>query len=116
MICLVSDARIGPCALPIKTTRLEGEGDVVQQPRARLDAWVEAQRRLHLSDLPIQMARGLGVNPKKFGGLANHRQEPWKPPLSEFIAECYVKRFHRERPAKVVPFAEVAKRQQPIGP
>ena len=30
-----------------------------------------------------------------------------------FIAACYVKRFHRERPAKVVPLADVAKRQQP---
>src|SRR5256712_4968201 len=112
MICLVSDARIGPCALPIKTTRLEGEGDVVKKPKARLDAWAEAQRRFHLSDLHIQMARELGLNPKKFGGLANHRQEPWKLPLPEFIAECYQKRFHRERPAKVVPLAEVAKRQQ----
>jgi len=99
--------------LPITTTRLEGEGDVVKQPKARLDAWAEAQRRFHLSDLHIQMARELGLNPKKFGGLANHRQEPWKLPLPEFIAECYRKRFHRERPAKVVPLAEVATRQQP---
>ena len=58
------------------------------------------------------MARELGLNPKKFGGLANHRQEPWKLPLPEFIAECYRKRFHRERPAQVVPLAEVAKQQQ----
>src|SRR2546428_10085797 len=113
MICLVSDARIGPCALPIETTPLEGEGDVVKKPKARLDAWAEAQKRFHLSDLPIQMARELGLNPKKFGGLANHRQEPWKLPLPEFIVECYLKRFHRERPAKVVPLAEVATRQQP---
>jgi hypothetical protein len=59
------------------------------------------------------MARELGLNPKKFGGLANDRQEPWKLPLPAFIAECYVKRFHREQPVKVVPLAEVAKRQQP---
>ena len=89
-----------------------GEGDVVKKPKARLDAWAEAQRRFHLSDLHIQMARELGLNPKKFGGLANHRQEPWKLPLPEFIAEYYVKRFHRERPAKVVPLAEATKRQQ----
>jgi hypothetical protein len=96
----------------IETTPLEEEGEVVKKPKARLDAWVEAQKRFHLSDLHIQMARELGLNPKKFGGLANHRQEPWKLPLPEFIAECYVKRFHRERPAKVVPLAEVAKPQQ----
>ena len=92
--------------------RLAAEGDVVKKPKARLDAWADAQKRFHLSDLHIQMARELGLNPKKFGGLANHRQEPWKLPLPEFIAECYVKRFHRERPVKVVPLADVAKRQQ----
>jgi len=92
--------------------RLAAEGDVVKKPKARLDAWAEAQKRFHLNDLHIQMARELGLNPKKFGGLANHRQEPWKLPLPEFIAECYRKRFHRERPTKVIPLAEVAKWQQ----
>jgi hypothetical protein len=58
----------------------------MKKPKARLDAWAEAQRRFHLSDLHIQMARELGLNPKKFGGLANHRHEPWKLPLPEFIA------------------------------
>ena len=83
----------------------------MKKPKASLDAWAEAQKRFHLSDLHIQMARELGLNPKKFGGLANHRQEPWKLPLPEFIVECYRKRFHRERPAQVVPLAEVATRQ-----
>jgi hypothetical protein len=55
----------------------------MKKPKARLDAWAEAQKRFHLSDLHIQMARELGLNPKKFGGLANHRQEPWKLPLPE---------------------------------
>jgi hypothetical protein len=91
---------------------LAAEGDGVKKPNARLDAWAEAQKRFHLSDLHIQMARELGLNPKKFGGLANHRQEPWKLPLPEFIAECYRKRFHQERPGKVVPLAEAVKRQQ----
>ena len=84
----------------------------MKQPKARLDAWAEAQKRFHLSDLHIQMAREVGLNPKKFGGLANHRQEPWKLPLPACIAECYRKRFHRERPAQVIPLAEVTKRQQ----
>src|SRR5262245_4805977 len=92
--------------------RLAAAEDVVTKPKVRLDAWAEAQRRFHLSDLHVQMARELGLNPKTFGGLANHRQEPWNLPLPEFIAECYRKRFHRERPAKVIPLAEVAKRQQ----
>jgi hypothetical protein len=28
------------------------------------------------------MARELGLHPKQCGGLANHRQEPWKLPGS----------------------------------
>jgi len=84
----------------------------MKKPKARLDAWAEAQKRFHLSDLHIQMARELGLNPKQCGGLAHHRQESWKLPLPECMAECDVKRFHRARPAKVVPLAEVAQRQQ----
>jgi len=57
----------------------------VKKPKARLDAWAEAHKRFHLSDLHIQMARELGLNPKKCGGLANHRQEPWKPALPMYI-------------------------------
>ena len=85
----------------------------MKKPKARLDAWAEAHKRFHLSDLHIQMARELGLNPKKCGGLAHYRQEPWKLPLPECISACYRKRFHRERPAQVVPLAQVAKRQQP---
>jgi hypothetical protein len=60
--------------------------------------WIEAKKKFHLSDTRIQMARELGMNPKKFGNLANHKQEKWKAPLSEFIEELYYKRFKRERP------------------
>src|SRR4030066_419966 len=33
--------------------------------------WIEARKRFHLSDAHIQMARELGLSPKKFGGLVN---------------------------------------------
>jgi hypothetical protein len=62
--------------------------------------WIEA-RRFHLSDAHIQMARELGLNPKKFGGLANTKQEPWKAPLPEFIEELYFKHFKKSRPDNV---------------
>jgi len=48
------------------------------------------------------MARELGMNPKKFGKLDNHKQEPWKLPLPRFIEKLYLKRFKRERPKGVV--------------
>jgi len=38
------------------------------------------------------------MNPKKLGGKANHKQEPWKVPLPEFIEELYFKRFGKTRP------------------
>ena len=60
--------------------------------------WIEAKKKFHLSDTHIQMARELGMNPKKFGSLANHKQEKWKALLSEFIEELYYQRFKRERP------------------
>ena len=58
------------------------------------------------------MARELGLNPKKFGGLANHRQEPWKVPLPNFIEEIYLKRFGVERPAEIISLEEIVARDQ----
>jgi len=65
--------------------------------------WVEARKRYHLSHAHVQMACELGLNPRKFGKLANHRQEPWKAPLPQFIEHLYLKRFGRERPQVVTP-------------
>jgi hypothetical protein len=67
----------------------------------KLAPWVEAKKKYHLTDVQVQMARELGLNPKKFGGLANHRQEPWKLPLPEFIEELYFKRFKKKQPDTV---------------
>ena len=63
--------------------------------------WRDAQRRFHLSDTHVQMARELGMNPKKLGKLANRKQEPWKAPLPEFIEALYWKHFKKERPDTV---------------
>ena len=63
--------------------------------------WIDAKKKYHLSNAHIQMAQELGMNPKKFGSLANHKQEPWKLPLPEFIEECYFKRFNKTRPDRV---------------
>ena len=67
----------------------------------KLQPWFEARRRFKLSHVHIQMARELGMNPKKFGSLANENQEPWKIPLREFVAQCYFKRFGRSEPEHV---------------
>ena len=64
--------------------------------------WIDVRKKYHLSHAHIQMARELGMNPKKFGSLANQRQEPWKLPLPDFIEECYYKRFKKKRPDHVL--------------
>lgn len=63
--------------------------------------WIEAREKFRLSGMHIQMARELGMNPRKFGSLANHKQEKWKSPLPEFIESLYYKRFGKKQPEVV---------------
>src|SRR6202047_3207405 len=77
-----------------------------------LKPWIEAHRRFRLSHMHIQMERELGMNPKRFGKLDNHRQEPWKAPLPIFIERIYFKRFGKERPDEVLTIRQFAERQQ----
>ncbi|MCD4811503.1 hypothetical protein K8R14_02755, partial [bacterium] len=55
--------------------------------------------------------RELGLNPKKFGKLANHKQEPWKLPLPDFIEELYFKRFKKDRPEVVKSIERIVKKR-----
>ena len=64
----------------------------------KLLPWIEARKKFKLSHAQIQMARELGLNPKKFGSLSNHKQEPWKAPLPKFIEQIYEKRFGKPQP------------------
>jgi hypothetical protein len=48
------------------------------------------------------MARELGMNPRKLGGLDNHDQEPWKAPLPIFIERIYQKCFGKATPDRVL--------------
>ena len=59
----------------------------------KLKPWVDARKKYHLSHSQIQMAREMGLNPKKFGSMTNRKQQPWKMPLSEYIEHLYCKRF-----------------------
>lgn len=67
----------------------------------KLKPWIEARERFHLLHAQVQMARELGMNPKKLGKIANHRQEPWKLRLPQFIEHCYEKQFHRKQPQDI---------------
>ena len=77
-----------------------------------LQDWIEARKRFHLSHAQVQMARELGMNPRKLGKLDNHDQERWKAPLPQFIEHLYVRRFGRERPEVVSSIEERARMEE----
>jgi len=77
-----------------------------KKPNHKMQAWVDARKRHHLSHAQVQMARELGMNPAKLGKLDNHKQEPWKLPLPQFIEKIYLKRFGRTAPDIVMSVEE----------
>ena len=80
--------------------------------KAILEKWMVAQKRHRLSDKQVQMARELGLNPDKLGKIDNHKQEPWKAPLPQFIEHIYFKRFTREEPETVKPLKQILKEME----
>ena len=67
-----------------------------------IEAWIDTRKRHHLSHAQVQMARELGLNPKRLGKMDNHHQEPWKMPFRQYIEHLYFKRFRKERPDVVL--------------
>ncbi|HEC38231.1 MAG TPA: hypothetical protein ENI29_08340 [bacterium] len=57
------------------------------------DPWTLAKKKYHLTARQIEMAKKLGMNPKKFGRYAQNKSQSWKEPLGCFIEKCYDKRF-----------------------
>ncbi len=75
----------------------------------KLKPWIEARKKYRLSHAQIQMARELGLNPKKFGSLGNTKQQQWKLPLPEFIEEIYFKHFKKRAPDNAKSIEELVK-------
>ena len=82
----------------------------------KLQDWIDARKRHHLSHAQVQMARELGLNPKKLGKIDNHKQEPWKTPLPVFIEEIYTKRFSKSLSGDVMSIEQIfrAKEQKKV--
>ena len=59
------------------------------------EAWTNAKKTCRLNARQTEMARALGMNPRKLPGLRPSPQQRWKLPVGEFIEECYRKRFSR---------------------
>ena len=68
-----------------------------RKPNWKMQAWIEAGKRHHLTHVQIQMARELGINPNKLGKLDNHDQKPWKMPLRQYIEHLYFMRFGKAK-------------------
>lgn len=83
-----------------------------KKPNPKMQAWIDARKRYHLSHVQVQMARELGMNPKRLGKKDNHDQEPWKMPLRQYIEHLYFKRFGKERPDVVLSVEEKVRRDQ----
>ena len=75
----------------------------------RLQPWFDVAGKCYkLSHVEVQMARELGMNPKKLGKpCQSSASEPWKLPLAAFIAECYRKRFGRSAPVQIKSLEQV---------
>ena len=83
-----------------------------KMPKQRMQEWIDARKRHHLSHAQVHMARRLGMNPKNLGKLDNHDQEPWKMPLKQYIEHLYFKRFGKERPDMVLSIEEKVRRDE----
>jgi hypothetical protein len=70
------------------------------------EEWIGARERHHFSDVQVQMARELGMNPVKLDKLDNYKQEPWKMPLGPYIEHLYRKRFGKAYPDNVTSIKE----------
>ena len=77
-----------------------------------LRPWIEARKKYKLTHAQVQMARELGLNPKKFGSLANHKQQRWKEPLPDYIEQIYEKHFHKAQPEDIRSIEEKLKEKE----
>jgi len=75
----------------------------------KLQSWIDARKRHHLTHAQVQMARELGLNPNKLGKLDNSNQEQWKMPLPEYIESLYLRSFNKEKPDVVLSIEDRAR-------
>ena len=66
------------------------------------------RKKFGLSDSHIQMARELGLSPKRFPNYADRKDKPWKLPLKEFIEAMYEEKFKKFCPDEVKSIEQMA--------
>lgn len=70
--------------------------------------WIDARKKYRLTHAQVQMARELGLNPKKLGNLMPGEQQKWKLPMAQYLEQLYVDRFGRPEPEVVKSMEELA--------
>lgn len=60
--------------------------------------WIDARKKHRLTHMQVQMARDLGLNPRRVGGYAGNDKDPDKLSPGEFIEALYFKQFRKDRP------------------
>ncbi|GAA4452509.1 hypothetical protein [Novipirellula rosea] len=70
--------------------------------------WIDVRKKYRLSHAQVQMARELGMSPKRFDRLANTEHKPWKVPLPQFIESLYEKKFGKTEPDHVQSIEDMA--------
>lgn len=74
----------------------------------KFQPWIDVRKKYRLTDAQVQMARELGLSPKRFHSYADRKNQPWKLPLTEFIEASYEKQFGRVSPEVVRTIEEMA--------
>ena len=73
----------------------------------QLQLWVKVKRQCALTDAHVQMARELGMNPKRLIESEGTTQVLAQLPLSQRIESLYLKRFKKPLPDAVEPLRQL---------
>jgi hypothetical protein len=79
----------------------------MKETAEQLQEWVRVKRQCGLSDAHVQMARGLGMNPKRLTATAGRMAGSSPVPLAQRIEDLYLRRFKRTVPDPVVPLRQL---------
>ena len=78
----------------------------MKETSAELQRWVKVKRLCGLSDAHVQMARELGMNPKRLTACSG-APDSTNVPLAQHIEDLYLRRFKRTIPDPVVPVRQL---------
>ena len=71
--------------------------------------WINVRKKFNLSHAHIQMARELGMDPKRIRQPANpDPKQPGRLPLTKYIEKLYVERFDKPQPDDIRSMEELA--------